>query len=114
MFDPTLKQRGRRDAQAMDRAAEASLEARLRGPHSFPLERLLHIFYVLYPQHAADGEGGAGGEDEAAEARRGRVCGVEWVRREGMRMRGGHAPSLGFDSAHMGEWEIIRAANCSA
>ncbi len=30
------------------------MEAKLRGPHSFPLERLLHIFYAIYADH--DGE----------------------------------------------------------
>ena len=33
---------------------EAAVEAKLRGPHSFPLERLLHIFYAIYADH--DGE----------------------------------------------------------
>ena len=45
---------------------EAAVEARLRGPHSFPLERLLHVFYVLYVHH--DGEEGEEGEAGLPEA----------------------------------------------
>jgi origin recognition complex subunit 5 len=56
VFDPTHGRRARRDAQAQDRAAEAALEAQLRGPHSFYLERLLHIFFCMYAQRDEDEE----------------------------------------------------------
>eukprot|EP00887_Chlorella_sp_A99_P001473 scaffold8.g1473.t1 len=62
VFDPTLKKRGRRDAQAHDRQVEAELEAKLRGPHSFPLERLLQIFFALYGK---EGEEEGDGRREA-------------------------------------------------
>ena len=107
VFDPTHRQRARKNAQAHDRQVgrlwaggggaggwgggvaglllaagvspdipavscggwaaqvEAAVEAKLRGPHSFPLERLLHIFYALYAHHDAD-EVVAGEEEEAA------------------------------------------------
>ena len=51
VFDPGYSKRGRKNAQALDRLTEAAIEATLRGPHAFPLERLLHIFYCLYEQH---------------------------------------------------------------
>lgn len=35
---------------------EAAVEAKLRGPHSFPLERLFIVFYALYSAHNADDE----------------------------------------------------------
>jgi origin recognition complex subunit 5 len=67
VFDPSFgRGRGRRDARASDRAAEAAAEAGLRGPHAFPMERLLHFFYAMYA--AAEGEGGEG-EGERAGAR---------------------------------------------
>ncbi len=76
VFDTSYVKRGRKDAQAADRAAEAALEARLRGPHSFPLERLLHIFYALYQQQGEDeeeeekghGQGGARGAEQVRTA----------------------------------------------
>ena len=53
---------------------EAALEAKLRGPHAFALERLLHIFYVIFAQHDAEeegeGEGGGGGGGAALEHQR--------------------------------------------
>ncbi|KAL4457995.1 hypothetical protein ABPG75_012860 [Micractinium tetrahymenae] len=72
VFDPGFRKRGRRDAQAMDRQAEAAVEAKLRGPHSFPLERLLHIFWAIFAHHdAEDEEEGREGEgDERREAQR--------------------------------------------
>lgn len=57
VFDPGFRKRGQRNPQAMDRQAEAALEARLRGPHSFPLERLLHIFWAVFAHHDAEDEG---------------------------------------------------------
>ncbi len=39
--------RGRRSATAQDRQAEAAKEAQLKGPHNFPLQRLLLILRVL-------------------------------------------------------------------
>ena len=64
---------------------EAALEAKLRGPHSFPLERLLHIFYVIFAHHDAEEEkaqeeeepeegGSAGGG--TSEAQREVCCGM--------------------------------------
>lgn len=72
VFDPGLRRRGRRDAQATDRQAEAAVEARLRGPHTFPLERLLHIFWAIFAHHEGDeeGEGWQGDADNRQEARR--------------------------------------------
>lgn len=35
---------------------EAAVEAKLRGPHAFPLERLLQIFFAIYADHDADDE----------------------------------------------------------
>ena len=65
VFDPGYSKRGRKSAMAMDRQTEAAVEAVLRGPHSFPLERLLHIFYCIYAHHGmADGE-----YEEESEAR---------------------------------------------
>ncbi|KAH7618813.1 putative Origin recognition complex subunit 5 [Nannochloris sp. 'desiccata'] len=54
VFDPGYSKRGRKDAQAHDRQTEAATENLLKGPHSFPLERLLHIFYCIYDQHCAE------------------------------------------------------------
>jgi origin recognition complex subunit 5 len=54
VFDPGYSKRGRKDAQAHDRQTEAATENMLKGPHSFPLERLLHIFYCIYDQHCAE------------------------------------------------------------
>jgi origin recognition complex subunit 5 len=54
VFDPGYSKRGKRDAQAHDRQTEAATENMLKGPHSFPLERLLHIFYCIYDQHCAE------------------------------------------------------------
>lgn len=51
IFDPGYSHRGRHNSQAHDRQTENAAEAALRGPHSFPLERLLQIFYCLYDQH---------------------------------------------------------------
>ena len=45
---------------------EAAVEAKLRGPHSFPLERLLHIFYAIYANHDAEEEEAE--EEEGGEA----------------------------------------------
>ena len=57
VFDGAYKiKRGRKNGQASDRAAESALEAELRGPHSFPLERLLHIFYNIYNENDEDSE----------------------------------------------------------
>ncbi|EFN58433.1 hypothetical protein CHLNCDRAFT_50195 [Chlorella variabilis] len=71
VFDPTYRKRGRKDAQAHDRQVEAAVEAKLRGPHTFPLERLLHIFYVLYAHHdAEDEEEGAEGRLEVPQSQR--------------------------------------------
>ncbi|KAL4853474.1 putative DNA helicase MCM9 [Chlorella vulgaris] len=64
VFDPSHKQRGRRDAQAHDRQVEAAVEAKLRGPHSFPLERLLHVFYALFGQHDAEDEQEGGSQSQ--------------------------------------------------
>ena len=44
------------------------MEAKLRGPHSFPLERLLHIFYALYAHHDAEEEEQEGGEERGEAA----------------------------------------------
>ncbi|PRW18369.1 origin recognition complex subunit 5-like [Chlorella sorokiniana] len=63
VFDPTFRKRGRRDAQAHDRQVEAAVEAKLRGPHAFPLERLLQIFHAIYADHDADDEEEEGGQD---------------------------------------------------
>ena len=68
VFDPGYKKRSRKNVQASDRAAEAEAEARLRGPHTFSLERLLHIFYVLCQREGAEEEE-EGEEGEAAEGR---------------------------------------------
>jgi len=54
VFDPGYSKRGRKDAQAHDRQTEAATVNMLKGPHSFPLERLLHIFYCIYDQHCAE------------------------------------------------------------
>lgn len=40
--------------------AEAALDAKLRGPHAFSLERLLHIFFFLFSMHAEVCDGGGG------------------------------------------------------
>ena len=57
VFDPGFSPRGRRNSMGQDRAAEEAEAAFLRGAQSFPLERLLHIFYCMYEQHGPD-EGG--------------------------------------------------------
>jgi origin recognition complex subunit 5 len=54
VFDPGYSKRGRKDAQAHDRQSEAATLNMLKGPHSFPLERLLHIFYCIYDQHCVE------------------------------------------------------------
>lgn len=52
------------------------MEAKLRGPHSFPLERLLHIFWAVFAHHDAEDEGEAegggrpNGTDDWREVRR--------------------------------------------
>lgn len=68
VFDPGYisGKRRRKNGQAMDRATEAALDAQLSGPHSFPLERLLHIFYSIYQDGDDDydvdgGDMGSGG-----------------------------------------------------
>jgi origin recognition complex subunit 5 len=72
VFDPGYSKRGRKDAQAHDRQTEAATENMLKGPHAFPLERLLHIFYCIYDQHCveddadADPEGPTGPRNAAA------------------------------------------------
>lgn len=76
IFDPTYSRRGRKDGQATDRMTEGALEAGLRGPHAFPLERLLHIFYCIYAQRDAEEEEGAGG-GAAALAREVQVAEVQ-------------------------------------
>ena len=76
--------RSRKDGQASDRAAEAALEARLRGPHSFTLERLLHIFYALYQQQDEDEGPGEDGEEEREGRGHGGARGAEQVRRGAM------------------------------
>ncbi len=73
VFDPGYSKRGKRDAQAHDRQTEAATENMLKGPHSFPLERLLHIFYCIYDQHCVedevdDGPDGPSGPRNAAAA----------------------------------------------
>lgn len=67
VFDPTHRKRGRKDAQAHDRQVEAAVDAKLRGPHSFPLERLLHIFYAIYAHSDAEDEEEEGDEEEEAQ-----------------------------------------------
>lgn len=57
VFDPGYSRRSRKDAQAHDKMTEAAIEAALRGPHSFALERLLHIFYCIYEQHGPSDPG---------------------------------------------------------
>lgn len=47
---------------------EAAVEAKLRGPHAFALERLLHIFYVIFAQHDAEEEEEEEGGAAAATA----------------------------------------------
>lgn len=46
------------------RQVEAAVEAKLRGPHSFPLERLLHVFYALFGQHDAEDEQEGGSQSQ--------------------------------------------------
>lgn len=70
VFDPGYGSRGRRNAQALDRQAEAALEATLKGPHSFPLERLLHIFYCIYEQHGPENDGDEGQSGHGGAATR--------------------------------------------
>lgn len=64
--------------------AEAALEAKLRGPHTFPLERLLHIFFAIYPQEEEEegrphllaslaGGGGAGAAGRDGVQKQGRT-----------------------------------------
>ena len=61
------------------------MEAKLRGPHSFPLERLLHIFFAIYADHDADDEdeGGQYAEEVrmpgAAGNWPGGFCGAAWI-----------------------------------
>jgi origin recognition complex subunit 5 len=66
VFDPGYisGKRKRKNGQAMDRATEAALEAQLRGPHSFPLERLLHMFYCIYQDGDDDFDDDVGNDDE--------------------------------------------------
>lgn len=64
VFDPGYSKRGKRSSMAHDRLTEAAAEAVLRGPHSFPLERLLHIFYCMYGHH---GMGDDDYEEESEE-----------------------------------------------
>jgi hypothetical protein len=55
------------------------VEAKLRGPHPFPLERLLHVFYALYAAHnAGEEDQGSGDQDTVggglAVGSRARAC----------------------------------------
>ena len=56
VFDPSFSSglRKRKDSFMMDRQAEAAQMSVFQGPHSFPLERLLHIFYCIYEQHGPE------------------------------------------------------------
>jgi len=80
VFDPGFSRRGRKNAQALDRQAEAAVEASLKGPHSFPLERILHIFYCIYEQHGPEEDEGNPGEDSGG--RRGALVRHEVQRAE--------------------------------
>ena len=58
IFDPGFSSgRRRKDAFAMDKQAEAAQSSVFQGPHQFPLERLLHIFYCIYEHHGYDAIG---------------------------------------------------------
>jgi hypothetical protein len=52
----------------MEMMNEYAVEAGMRGPHAFPLERLLHIFYCVYAQREDEeaeeynGDAGEGGQ----------------------------------------------------
>ena len=59
---------------------EAAREARLRAPHSFPLERLLAVFYCL--SAAVDGEDEEGEDRSAASAAQREE--VRWLWARGM------------------------------
>eukprot|EP00890_Picochlorum_soloecismus_P000288 jgi/Picsp_1/125/NSC_00125-R1_origin recognition complex subunit 5 len=59
--------RRRKDSQAMDRDVERSMAAKLRGTHSFPLERLLHIFYFVCEQHMPESDAAFETEDAYRE-----------------------------------------------
>ncbi|CAL8467061.1 g6597 [Coccomyxa elongata] len=51
LFDPSMRGSRRRGAMASDKQAEAAAEAKLRGPHTFPLERLMGTYWeLLYAQ----------------------------------------------------------------
>ncbi|EIE26725.1 hypothetical protein COCSUDRAFT_59242 [Coccomyxa subellipsoidea C-169] len=47
LFDPSSRAGRRRGAMASDKQAESAAEAKLRGPHSFPLERLMATYWEL-------------------------------------------------------------------
>ncbi|KAK9916502.1 hypothetical protein WJX75_003462 [Coccomyxa subellipsoidea] len=47
LFDPSSRAGRRRGAMASDKQAESAAEAKLRGPHTFPLERLMATYWEL-------------------------------------------------------------------
>lgn len=64
---------------------EAGTEALLKGPHAFPLERLLHIFYALYAAHedSAAGKSPDGEPDGGPASQLGHSLAGGWKRRSG-------------------------------
>ncbi|CAK0734650.1 hypothetical protein CVIRNUC_000462 [Coccomyxa viridis] len=66
LFDPSSRAGRRRGTMASDRQAEAAAEAKLRGPHAFPLERMLATFWEL--RSAQDEEPAGAAEQRDAQS----------------------------------------------
>lgn len=73
---------------------EAGTEALLKGPHAFPLERMLHIFYALYSAHeeSAAGRSPDGEPDDVPAAGPGRSPSSVWKRQPEWATGGGDYP----------------------
>ncbi|DBB06530.1 TPA: hypothetical protein ACH3X1_012075 [Trebouxia sp. C0004] len=65
LFDTGPGKRRRNNAMASDRQAEGAKEAQLRGPITFPQERLLSYFWNLLKSEGADDEAAAWDEGAA-------------------------------------------------
>jgi len=64
IFDPGYTKRRRKNSQALDRQTEQALAGKLRGTHSFPLERVIQIYYYICEHHNAVEEDNESGMDE--------------------------------------------------
>ncbi|KAA6423708.1 MAG: origin recognition complex subunit 5 [Trebouxia sp. A1-2] len=67
LFDTGPGKRRRKNAMASDRQAEGAKEAQLRGPITFPQERLLSYFWNLLKSEGADDEAAAWDERAAQQ-----------------------------------------------